>query len=56
MTACPIAIFSGCKKCPVFRICPLKTVLGDYRPEDEQKSGSKPGANKVPKRAQRRRK
>lgn len=29
MTVCPIAIVAGCKKCPLFKICPLKTVLGD---------------------------
>ncbi len=29
MTICPIAIAVGCQKCPVLRICPLKSVLGD---------------------------
>jgi len=29
MTVCPIAIVAGCKKCPAFSICPLKSVLGD---------------------------
>lgn len=29
MTLCPIAIVAGCQKCPAFRICPLKGVLGD---------------------------
>ncbi|MBE2259153.1 MAG: hypothetical protein H6942_15770 [Candidatus Accumulibacter sp.] len=29
MTICPIAVVAGCQKCPAFRICPLKTVLGD---------------------------
>ena len=29
MTLCPIAIVAGCKKCPAFSICPLKTVIGD---------------------------
>ena len=29
MTICPIAIVAGCKKCPVFKICPLKRVIGD---------------------------
>lgn len=29
MTICPIAIVAGCQKCPAFKICPLKTVLGD---------------------------
>ncbi len=29
MTICPIAIVAGCQKCPAFRICPVKTLLGD---------------------------
>jgi len=33
MTVCPIAIVAGCKKCPAFSVCPLKTVLGDEKPE-----------------------
>ena len=37
MTLCPIAIVSGCKKCPAFSVCPLKGVIGDYvKPEDEK--------------------
>ena len=56
MTVCPIAIVSGCKKCPAFRICPLKTVLGDYKPEDSEKAASKPGAAKAMKAAHTRRK
>lgn len=37
MTICPIAVVAGCQKCPAFKICPLKTVLGDApkaKPED----------------------
>jgi hypothetical protein len=29
MTLCPIAIVAGCAKCPAFKVCPLKTVIGD---------------------------
>jgi hypothetical protein len=32
MTVCPIAIVAGCQKCPAFKVCPLKTVLGDQPP------------------------
>ena len=42
MTLCPIAIVAGCKKCPAFSICPLKTVIGDM-PKDgagEAKAGA----------------
>jgi hypothetical protein len=33
MTICPVAIAVGCKKCPVFKVCPAKTSLGDYQPD-----------------------
>lgn len=33
MTVCPIAIVAGCQKCPAFKICPLKGVLGDAPPK-----------------------
>jgi len=32
MTLCPVAIAVGCKKCPVFKVCPAKTTLGDHKP------------------------
>jgi hypothetical protein len=35
MTLCPIAVVAGCKKCPAFSVCPLKTVLGDQGKADE---------------------
>lgn len=31
MTICPIAIVVGCKKCPAFKLCPLKVLLGDQK-------------------------
>lgn len=34
MTICPVAIAVGCKKCPVFSVCPLKGVIGDQKPAD----------------------
>ncbi len=34
MTVCPIAIAAGCKNCPMFSLCPLKSVIGDYKNED----------------------
>jgi hypothetical protein len=33
MTICPVAIAVGCKKCPLFAVCPAKTLIGDYRPD-----------------------
>ena len=46
MTLCPIAIVAGCQKCPAFRICPLKGVLGDQpaRPEEPAKPVKKAAA------------
>jgi hypothetical protein len=34
MTLCPIAIAVGCRKCPAYSVCPLKSVIGD-QPKDE---------------------
>jgi len=34
MTLCPVAIAVGCAKCPVFSVCPLKSVIGDHKPGD----------------------
>jgi hypothetical protein len=33
MTLCPVALAVSCRKCPVFSICPLKTVIGDQKKE-----------------------
>ena len=31
MTLCPIALAMGCIKCPVFKVCPVKGIIGDYK-------------------------
>lgn len=36
MIVCPVALAVGCKKCPVFSICPVKSVIGDYHPGDDK--------------------
>ena len=46
MTLCPIAIATGCKKCPVFGICPVKGVIGDYVKEDDKPANAPPGKAK----------
>jgi hypothetical protein len=33
MTLCPVAIAVGCRKCPVFTVCPVKGIIGDYKPD-----------------------
>jgi hypothetical protein len=42
MTICPIAIAVGCKKCPAFSVCPLKSVIGDQKKEDDNKPAATP--------------
>ena len=48
MTLCPIAIVAGCQKCPAFKICPLKGVIGDKPPAPtvhaKAKTAAKPRA------------
>ena len=34
MTLCPVAIAVGCMKCPVFSVCPVKGIIGDYKKEE----------------------
>jgi hypothetical protein len=45
MTLCPVAIAVGCRKCPVYSVCPAKTLIGDYRPE-KQPEGPRAGSAK----------
>lgn len=45
MTVCPIAIAVGCKKCPAFSVCPLKSVLGD-----QPKAGEAPPPSAKPRK------
>lgn len=49
MTLCPIAIAAGCKKCPAFSVCPLKTVLGDHKPNEAPAKNAKSSSNSNPK-------
>jgi len=46
MTLCPIAIAVGCQKCPIFKICPVKTIIGDAPPPKEEKTVSAPKSRK----------
>jgi len=38
MVLCPIAIAAGCNRCPAFSLCPLKSVIGDYKKPAEPPS------------------
>lgn len=55
MTLCPIALVAGCKKCPIFSVCPLKTVIGDHVPEPPKAEGAASGKASVPKAPKRKR-
>ncbi len=46
MTLCPIALVAGCEKCPAFKICPLKSVIGD-QPKAAAPVASKPRSSKA---------
>jgi hypothetical protein len=49
MTLCPVALAVGCKKCPAFSACPLKGVIGDYKPDEtqsKQRTENAPGGEK----------
>lgn len=46
MTLCPIALAVGCKKCPAFKVCPVKSVIGDYTPEPPPPPAKKSGKAK----------
>jgi hypothetical protein len=41
MTLCPIALAIGCQKCPVFKVCPVKSVIGDV-PKTKEVAAAKP--------------
>ena len=46
MTLCPIAIVTGCEKCPAFKICPLKGVIGDVSKAKDEKPAATETAKK----------
>ena len=43
MTLCPIALAASCKKCPLFSICPLKGVIGDFVKEEQVETEQETG-------------
>ena len=43
MTLCPIALAVGCKKCPAFSVCPLKSVIGDQPAKGKPAVGADKG-------------
>ena len=47
MVICPVAIAVGCKKCPIFKVCPVKSVIGDYKPPVEAAAAPQRTATKA---------
>lgn len=45
MTLCPIAMAVGCKKCPAFKVCPVKSLIGDV-PKAGSAEAQRPAASK----------
>ena len=57
MTICPVAIAVGCKRCPVFAVCPAKSIIGDQasksEPEVPAKAAAKPTAKRKARKSKR---
>jgi hypothetical protein len=51
MTICPVAIAVGCRKCPIFAVCPVKGIIGDQASAAESEP---PAKRKTSKRKSRR--
>jgi hypothetical protein len=49
-TICPIAIAVGCQKCPVYKVCPVTSIIGDQAPRKPEQSLSRSAPKKVSKR------
>jgi len=43
MVLCPIALAVGCRKCLIFKVCPVKGIIGDYRKSDDAPAKSARG-------------
>jgi len=55
MVLCPVAIAVGCKKCPIFSVCPVKGVIGDYKVDGDStqplpEAGRRPAKKKAKKK------
>ena len=48
-TLCPVALAVGCKKCPIFNVCPVKSIIGDYKKGAEATEPQAPDAQNPPK-------
>lgn len=46
MTLCPVALAVTCRKCPIFSVCPLKTVIGDEKAAPAAKGADRSASKK----------
>jgi hypothetical protein len=46
MTLCPVALAIGCRKCPIFNVCPAKNIIGDYKPDEPAPAAKQKAADK----------
>jgi hypothetical protein len=46
MKLCPVAIAVGCAKCPIFKPCPAKGIIGDFKAAAEDTRKAVKGAAK----------
>jgi hypothetical protein len=44
MVLCPVALAVGCRSCPIFAVCPAKSVIGDQASAETKPSTEKPKA------------
>lgn len=53
MVICPVAIAVGCKKCPIFNVCPAKSIIGDQKgaKAEDEKPAPKTASKSAPKSA-----
>lgn len=46
MTVCPYALVLSCAKCPIVKVCPLKSVIGDAPKKESKPSEESVSAEK----------
>ena len=46
MTLCPVALAVGCRKCPIFAVCPVKGIIGDQSSASEAEPPAKHRSSK----------
>jgi hypothetical protein len=50
MTLCPVALAIGCKKCSIVRVCPVKGLIGDFKPAKAARSAPRRGKGRSTRR------